>query len=151
MRQRHLMALNPDTTIGPYTVSAKIGIERWIGTRDARKDEELLMANYSLSGTKAILLGAALVLVLAPVALGQDRMPPILTSEMTDAQAKVAAEFEAERGYALRGPWVPLLRSPQVLRLMLDMRSHVRDRSLLSPQAHRVGDSHRGARVDATV
>ena len=91
------------------------------------------MANHSLNGTKAILLGAALVLVLAPVALGQDRMPPIPTSEMTDAQAKAAAEFEAERGYALRGPWVPLLRSPEVLRLMLDMRSHVRERSLLSP------------------
>ena len=92
------------------------------------------MANYSRSTTKAMFIGAALVLVLTPVALAQDRMPPIPTSEMKEAQDKVAAEFEAERGYAIRGPWVPLLRSPEVLRLMIDMRSHVRDRSLLSPQ-----------------
>ena len=54
---------------------------------------------------------------------------------MTAEQRSVVAKFEAERGTAtLRGPWVPLLRSPEMLRLMLDVRSHVRDRSLLSPR-----------------
>ena len=93
------------------------------------------MADYSRRTTNALLLGAALVLVLAPVARAQDRMPPIPMDEMTAAQRSVVAKFEAERGSAiLRGPWVPLLRSPEVLSLMLDMRSHVRDRSLLSPK-----------------
>ncbi len=93
------------------------------------------MADYSRRTTNAVLLGAALVLVLAPVARAQDRMPPIPMDEMTAAQRSVVAKFEAERGSAiLRGPWVPLLRSPEVLSLMLDMRSHVRDRSLLSPK-----------------
>jgi 4-carboxymuconolactone decarboxylase len=56
-------------------------------------------------------------------------------SEMTGDQKSVTAKFEAERGTAiLRGPWVPLLRSPEVSSLMLDMRSRVRDRSLLSPK-----------------
>ena len=81
-----------------------------------------------------MVLGAALVLVLAPVARAQDRMPPIPMRDMTEAQRRVAAAFEAERGYPIRGPWVPLLRSPEVLRLMIDMRSHVRDRSALSPR-----------------
>ena len=89
------------------------------------------MANHS---RRKMVLGAALVLVLAPVAYAQDRMPPIPMRDMTEAQKKVAAAFEAERGYAVRGPWVPLLRSPEVLRLMIDMRSHVRDRSVLSPK-----------------
>jgi 4-carboxymuconolactone decarboxylase len=41
-------------------------------------------------------------------------------------------KFDAERGTTtLRGPWVPLLRTPEVLGLMLDMRSHIRDRSVL--------------------
>ena len=92
------------------------------------------MADHSRTTTTAMVLGAALVLVLAPVARAQDRMPPIPMSDMTKAQKEVAAAFEAERGYAVRGPWVPLLRSPEVLRLMIDMRSHVRDRSLLSPK-----------------
>ncbi len=93
------------------------------------------MADYSRRTTNAVLLGAALVLVLAPVARAQDRMPPIPMDEMTAAQRSVVAKFEAERGSAiLRGPCVPLLRSPEVLSLMLDMRSHVRDRSLLSPK-----------------
>ena len=86
----------------------------------------------SLTMPPAMLLGAILLVVFAPAAGAQDRMPPIPTNEMTDAQKEAAAAFEAERGYAVRGPWVPLLRSPEVLQLMVDMRSHVRDRSLLS-------------------
>jgi len=70
--------------------------------------------------------------VVSPVG-AQDRMPPIPADEMTAEQRVVVAKFEAERGTAtLSGPWIPLLRSPEVLSLMLDMRSHVRERSLLN-------------------
>ena len=81
---------------------------------------------FSFSG------GLALALACLTPAQAQDRMPPIQMSEMTDAQRTVAATVEAERGYSLRGPWVPLLRSPEMLDLMVDVRDHVRDRSLLS-------------------
>ena len=76
----------------------------------------------------------AVVFVLAVFqpAYAQDRLPPIPASEMSQAQRTIAETFEIERGYALRGPWVPLLRSPEVLDLMIDVRDHVRDRSLLS-------------------
>lgn len=79
-------------------------------------------------------LGFLLALVLAPSARAQDRMPPIPASAMTEAQRKVAEAYQAKRGSPLAGPWVPLLRSPEVAQLMIDMRSHVADRSLLTPQ-----------------
>ena len=86
------------------------------------------MARHCLSTTRAI-GGAALVLLLAPPAPAQDRMPPIPKDKMTPDQLKIVAERPN-----LAGPWVPLLRSPEVLRLMMDMRSHVANRSLLNLQ-----------------
>ena len=86
------------------------------------------MAKRSPSMTNPM-IGAALVLLLAPTVHAQDRMPPIPKDKMTAEQQKVMAE----RGN-LAGPWVPLSRSPEVLRLMMDMRSHVASRSVLSPQ-----------------
>ena len=54
---------------------------------------------------------------------------------MTDAQRELAEWYRGERdGARLAGPWVPLSRSPEVARLMIDMRSHVANRSLLNPQ-----------------
>ena len=93
------------------------------------------MADISGIRAHTMLVATALVLSFVPSSYAQDRMPPIPMDEMTKEQRSMAAKFEAERGSAiLRGPWIPLLRSPEVLGLMLDMRSHVRDRSLLSPK-----------------
>jgi hypothetical protein len=63
----------------------------------------------------------AVLVVIAALALttdtpAQDRMPPIQTDKMTDAQQKAAAEFEAARG-ALGGPWAVMLRSPRRWRM----------------------------------
>jgi 4-carboxymuconolactone decarboxylase len=52
---------------------------------------------------------------LAPVARAQDRMPPIPADKMTPAQAAAAAEFKAVRGVDPNGPFVPLLRSPELV------------------------------------
>ena len=74
----------------------------------------------------------ALVLGWVTAVSAQDRMPPIPADEMTEAQREIAAKYEAERGSTIgTGPWAPLLRTPEILRLMLDMRMHVRDRTLL--------------------
>ena len=74
----------------------------------------------------------ALVLGWVSAVSAQDRMPPIPADEMTEAQREIAAKYEAERGSTIgTGPWAPLLRTPEILRLMLDMRMHVRDRTLL--------------------
>ena len=80
-----------------------------------------------------VLIGVTTSIVwCAPSVYAQDRMPPLGPDDMTAEQRAMVEKFEAERGTAtLRGPWVPLLRAPEVLGLMLDMRSHVRDRSVL--------------------
>lgn len=44
-----------------------------------------------------------------------DRMPEISTERQTDAQKKASAEFLAGRGTPVFGPFVPLLRSPEVM------------------------------------
>jgi 4-carboxymuconolactone decarboxylase len=45
----------------------------------------------------------------------QDRMPPIPADKLTEAQKKAAEVFAEGRGYAVRGPFVPLIRSPEVM------------------------------------
>ena len=84
------------------------------------------MATHRLS-TNAI-LGAALVCLLAPAARAQDRLPPIPKDKWSAELQKVAAPRSG-----IVGPWIPLSRSPEVMGLMMDMRSHVANRSLLSP------------------
>jgi 4-carboxymuconolactone decarboxylase len=44
-----------------------------------------------------------------------DRMPEIPPDRQTDAQRKASAEFLAGRGTPVFGPFVPLLRSPEVM------------------------------------
>lgn len=59
----------------------------------------------------------------------QDRMPPIPADKLTEAQKKAAAEFSEGRGYDLRGPWVPLLRSPDMLLRAKGMSDYLRFQS----------------------
>ena len=44
-----------------------------------------------------------------------ERMPEIPAGDLTEAQAAAAAAFEAERGVPVFGPFVPLLRSPELM------------------------------------
>jgi 4-carboxymuconolactone decarboxylase len=67
--------------------------------------------------------------MLAPAARAQDRLPPIPKDKWSAELQKVAATRSG-----IVGPWIPLSRSPEVMGLMMDMRSHVANRSLLSPQ-----------------
>jgi 4-carboxymuconolactone decarboxylase len=48
-------------------------------------------------------------------AVAQDRMPPIPNDKMTSAQKKAADELVAGPRGALAGPFVPLLRSPELM------------------------------------
>ena len=72
----------------------------------------------------------ALCWLIVPLA-AQDRMPPIPADKLTDAQKKAAAEFSEGRGYDLRGPWVPLLRSPDMLLAARGMSDYLRFNSAL--------------------
>jgi 4-carboxymuconolactone decarboxylase len=64
-------------------------------------------------------------------AAAQDRLPPIPPDQMTDAQRLAADEFAANRGTEVFGPFVPLLRSPEVMLRMMAMGDYLRFRSTL--------------------
>lgn len=64
----------------------------------------------------------------------QDRMPPIPVSQQTEAQKKAIAEFTAARKAAVGGPFVPLLRSPEVMNRARAMGDYLRFNSVLPPR-----------------
>jgi 4-carboxymuconolactone decarboxylase len=64
----------------------------------------------------------------------QDRMPPIPAEKMTDAQRKAVEEFRAARGGGVSGPFVPLLRSPEVMNRARAMGDYLRFKSVLPPR-----------------
>ena len=79
----------------------------------------------------ALIAGA--LAVTAPL-YAQDRMPPIPADKLTDAQKKAADTFAEGRGYAVRGPFVPLIRSPEVMLRAKAMGDYLRFKSTLGPR-----------------
>ena len=77
------------------------------------------------------LLGAPFV---AQPSNAQDRMPPISADKLTDAQKKAAEAFAEGRGYQIRGPFVPLIRSPEVMLRAKAMGDYLRFKSTLGPR-----------------
>ena len=78
----------------------------------------------------------AIVLLACAVlpASAQDRMPPISADRLTDEQQKAIDEFRAARSAEITGPFVALLRSPEVLSRARAMGDYVRYRSALPPR-----------------
>jgi 4-carboxymuconolactone decarboxylase len=64
----------------------------------------------------------------------QDRMPPIPADKMTDAQKKAIEEFKAARSVDISGPFVAMLRSPEVMNRARAMGDYLRFRSSLPPR-----------------
>src|SRR5882672_232618 len=82
-----------------------------------------------------------LVLMLVVMAIGmaasggaQDRMPAIPADQLTAAQKNAIAEFKAARGVDISGPFVPLLRSPEVMSRARAMGDYLRFKSSLPPR-----------------
>ena len=67
-------------------------------------------------------------------AQAQDRMPPIPAEKLTDAQRRAIDEFKAARGAEISGPFVPLLRSPEVMTRARAMGDYLRFKSTLPPR-----------------
>jgi 4-carboxymuconolactone decarboxylase len=70
----------------------------------------------------------------AQTSSAQDRMPPIPADKLNDAQKKAADAFAEGRGYAIRGPFVPLIRSPEVMLRAKAMGDYLRFKSTLGPR-----------------
>jgi 4-carboxymuconolactone decarboxylase len=65
----------------------------------------------------------------------QDRMPPIPESQQSEAQKKAIAEFNAARKTTgISGPFVPMLRSPEVMNRARAMGDYLRFNSVLPPR-----------------
>ncbi len=60
----------------------------------------------------------------------QDRMGPISKDQLTEPQAKALAEFVAARGQPT-GPWIVLLRSPEVMSRARGLSDYLRYESIL--------------------
>jgi 4-carboxymuconolactone decarboxylase len=73
-------------------------------------------------------------------AIAQNRMPEIPADKLTDAQKKAAEEFAARRGKApghtgsSLGPFVPLLRSPEVFLSAETMGQYLQFKTALPPK-----------------
>lgn len=78
-------------------------------------------------------LSIALALA-SPAVVAQDRMPPIAADKLTDAQKKAIDDFKTARGNDISGPFVPLLRSPEVMTRARAMGDYLRFKSALPPR-----------------
>ena len=63
-----------------------------------------------------------------------DRMPPLAADKMTAAQRKAAEEMTAGPRKGVKGPFVPLLRSPELLSRTRALGDYLRFRSALPPR-----------------
>ena len=82
-----------------------------------------------------LLAGLVLLLMHAMPATAQDRMPPIPEDRMTAAQKAAVEEFRRARGTTrFGGPFVPLLRSPELLSRARNVGDYVRFNSVLPPR-----------------
>jgi 4-carboxymuconolactone decarboxylase len=79
-------------------------------------------------------LVVSFVLLLGASAIAQDRMPPIPADQLTDAQKRAIQEFKAARNADVSGPFVPLLRSPEVMSRARAMGDYLRFKSALPPR-----------------
>jgi 4-carboxymuconolactone decarboxylase len=94
------------------------------------------MVVFNISMRHAAILGLTMLgsLVAATPCDAQDRMPPISMDKFSDAQKKAAEAFAQGRGYAVRGPFVPLIRSPEVMLRAKAMGDYLRFQSSLGPR-----------------
>jgi 4-carboxymuconolactone decarboxylase len=63
-----------------------------------------------------------------------DRMPPIPRERMTDAQRAAADELIAGPRKAVKGPFIPLLRSPELMARLQKVGEYLRFGSALPPR-----------------
>ena len=69
----------------------------------------------------------------------QDRMPPIPSEKMTEAQKQAAADFRKARNTDPTGPFSVMLRVPDLMSLTFKWREHVQGRSVLDQRLTEFG------------
>src|SRR5215467_10056348 len=92
----------------------------------------MLHIPFGIDGRAVVAL--ALLAAFASGASAQDRLPPISPERMSDAQKKAAEQFKALRGSDVFGPFVPLLRSPELMLRTAAVGEFVRYHTSLPPR-----------------
>ena len=100
-------------------------------TKTAADRRELLVDRRDLLAGAATLAGTSLIGLGLPAAAEaaeapQDRMPPIPVDQMTEAQKAASAELIAGPRKALVGPFIPLLRSPDLMSRLQKVGEYLR-------------------------
>src|SRR5262249_35655748 len=78
--------------------------------RRALCDDKNWRGRNTMTRLRSTLIACAAAAIFASPLWAQNRMPPIPADKLTDAQKKASEAFAEGRGYAVRGPFVPLLR-----------------------------------------
>lgn len=63
-----------------------------------------------------------------------ERLPMLADDEMSEAQKAAAATFAEGRGYAVRGPFAAMIRSPEVMLRAKAMGDYLRFKSSIPPK-----------------
>src|SRR5512143_510950 len=80
--------------------------------------------------TVVVITSLVIVYGLGANSFAQDRMGPMPTDQLTEQQAKALSEFVAARGQPT-GPWIVLLRSPEVMSRARGLSDYLRYQSIL--------------------
>ncbi len=83
-----------------------------------------------ISGIVAATSFCAIVALLA-CARADDRLPPVPAGKYSEVQRKAVQDFLRQRGQPVFGPFVPLLRSPELMLSAQSMGDYLRFRSAL--------------------
>jgi 4-carboxymuconolactone decarboxylase len=82
---------------------------------------------------RALIAGLLISTVTMPV-LAQDRLPSIPADKQTPEQRKASEAFRANRKQDVFGPFVPLLRSPEVMLRAMALGDYLRYRTVFPPK-----------------
>ena len=87
----------------------------------------------------------------APMSTLADRMPPLPRERMTEAQRAAADELIAGPRKGVKGPFIPLLRSPELMARLQKVGEYLRFDSALPPRLSEFATLLVAAPVDAAV
>jgi 4-carboxymuconolactone decarboxylase len=92
------------------------------------------MSDQIVRPVPLVLCFALLGSMFLQTAAAQERMPLLSEDQLTAEQIEAIDELRRVRGIELRGPWIPLLRSPEVLHRARAMGDYLRYDSVLPPR-----------------
>jgi 4-carboxymuconolactone decarboxylase len=76
----------------------------------------------------------ACLFISSPYAVAKERMPPIAPESYTEAQKKAADEFLNTRKTPVFGPFIALMRSPEVMLRAKEMGDYLRFKNSIGPK-----------------